>query len=606
MTLSTLRHDSAIRSLPRWGAVSLGAMGVLLGFRAFFEFASAPGSETTGFWDMLSLVATLWIPVSIYVFYMGITGRCSRLDMTLPVSPRWLWIRHLAGVLVSSVVVLTLCAALLSVQNRGLRGWLDDDTFLLGPSVSSLYPLFLSALVLSCVLLQTHRPSLRKIEFDRSYTLFAMLTLSSVFALVVVLSAIPVTGAVIPLALAVWVGRRTYLALPRAYGQVSGSLEEISVDEAQSMDGETLTATDGHGVRNALIVRTVWTTVWGWKALFYIPFVMVFGALLAGLPYSLTDETDTRFANIAISWYMLLSMLPAVMKRLYTVDALPIPRALLFACLAGPGILATAAGYGAAELIAMSRAEPREHIRMWENNDHYYLTVPPENCELAWDGAPRKNTSPSGETHDAWRTGLYKDSPLGIYSPFSTPPGSSIEFVAWQISRAVNAVYSADLSPEEIKSRYLEIDAEGRVIPRHSKLTIKADHSDLVTRGRGRVFPVAMLAACLPFFLLTWVYLAAFGVGVSSARRIWIPVALLVGIMALHVAGFAGAVLKYYTLWVHTAFVKIIIRHLDAALPGGTPVLWTLCGIVLCLGYRFAQRRFERIEIPATRQKQTD
>ncbi|MEJ2721242.1 MAG: hypothetical protein P8181_08885 [bacterium] len=116
MPVSLLQHDSAIRSLPRWGAVALGAMGVLLGVRALFEFASPSDPGGVRFWDTLTFVATLWIPVSIYVFHTGITGRCSRLDMTLPVNPRRLWIRHIAGVLISSTIVFTLCAALLSLQ----------------------------------------------------------------------------------------------------------------------------------------------------------------------------------------------------------------------------------------------------------------------------------------------------------------------------------------------------------------------------------------------------------------------------------------------------------------------------------------------------------
>ncbi|MEJ2721241.1 MAG: hypothetical protein P8181_08880 [bacterium] len=430
--------------------------------------------------------------------------------------------------------------------------------------------------------------------------------LFGVFVLIVLFDIFPTAGSFLMLVLAVWVGTATYRGLPLSYTQVRKTADaepsgEGAMDERRIDTGSVRT-----GSRSALLVRTVWTTIWSWKALFYVPFVMVFGALLAGLPSSLLNESDTRFANIAICWYMLLSMLPAVIKKIHTLDGLPIPRALLFACLVGPGIVGTAAGYGAAELITVIRAEPREHIRMGEIDNHYYLTVPSENCEITWGGVIPQNIAPWGEAHDAWSARLFGDGGPGIYSPFSTPPGSSIDFVAWQISRAVSAVYSGQLSADEIKNRYLEIDADGRVVPKQSTLTIRADYPDFVRRGRGRVFPAAMLAACLPFLLLTAVFMLAFGVGSPSSRRIWIPVLLLAATMAIHIALYAGAMLRYYAFWVHTAFAKIIIRHVDASLPGGTPVLWLLCGILLVLGYRFARHQFEKIEMPVASRKPID
>ncbi|UCH83261.1 MAG: hypothetical protein JSW50_12460 [Candidatus Latescibacterota bacterium] len=600
MRFATLHHDPAIRSLPRWGAISLATMGVLLGLRAYREISHSPEVQYAHLRNVLGLALTLWIPVSIHALLAGITARCSRLDMTLPLPPRRLWVDHLAAVMISSSIILALCVALLSFQTSGFRGFLNDDLFLRRPTVASLLPLLITGLWLSSALLQTYRPSLRKIHFDRHYALFAATTLTGTFVLIIVLSELPSISAAIPFGLAAWIVVRTYRSLPAAFRHVP--LVAATDPESSRATG----AVDSTGSRSSPLLRTLWSTIWGWKGVLFLPFVAVFGALLAGLSSWFGDHTDERFANTAICWYMLLAIFPAIMKKLHTLDALPISRKMLFVCLILPGLLAVVAGYGAAELIKEFRSDTVEHIRMSNHNDHFYLTVPPENCEITGKSTIPKNTAPWGEAHEPWRAGLRRDGTIGIYSPFSTPPGSSIEFVAWQISRAVDAVYTESISPGEIESRYLEIDQHGRVVPRNGKLTILADHPDLRVRGTGRLFPFVMLIAFVPFLLLLCVYLSAYRAGVPRTRAVWIAVLLLVGTISIHIAGFVGAILKFYTLWVHTAFIKIIVRHIATVLPGGTPVTWVVCGLLVLLSYLFAQRQFERIELPPAPRQPAD
>jgi hypothetical protein len=506
-------------------------------------------------------------------------------------------------------------------------------------------PLLISVLILSCVLLQARHPSLRKIPLNWSHALFVGLTLAGTFGLVVLLSSLPPVGILIPLTLAATIGLRTYRSLPAAYKYVSLKVTDPGHSDSIVIDAQNITATDSPGRWAALLMRTLWSTILGWKVLLFFPFLILFGGLFGGLSSWAAGYTDERFANTAICWYMLLAILPAVMKKLHTLDALPISRKLLFAFVIGPGLLSVVTGYGIAELIKAAPSKSVEHIRMMEIDDHFYLTVPAENCHIMWSEPPPDNTSPWGESHDAWRAGLFKDRRVGIYSPYSTPPGSSIDFVAWQISRAVDNVYSTAVSSDatsapitswepldgsgasptlgnsgdetgaahtplftldEIKTRYLEIDAAGRVAPKGGALTILADYPEFKTRGRGRIFPVVMVIAFVPFFLLLWVYLAAFAPGSTRSRQTWTAIVLLVGTIMLHLGGFAGAILKYYALWVHTAFVKIIIRDIDATIPGGTPALWVACGLLLFLGYWLAQRRFEQIEIPAAPRKPVD
>jgi hypothetical protein len=330
------------------------------------------------------------------------------------------------------------------------------------------------------------------------------------------------------------------------------------------------------------------------------------GLLLAGLPNALLPEVDTRFANIAIIWYMLLAVFPNVMRKLHVLDALPIPKRQLFDHVVLPGMVFLALGYGASEVVMAVRSAEGEPIRFWENESHYYLSIPTDKCEISWDGGPRANTSPKGETHDAWSTWVTKITPTTIYSPFSTPPGSSIDFVAWQLSRAVEAVYDEIIPPEDLAAAYLEIDDTGRVVPRGGALTIQADHPEYRRSGAGGMFPFAFLLAVAPFLLLALVYFRAFRPGAGSARPRWTMFAILATTFGLHVLANLGGIAKWFNIWSATAFVEILMRHAVDALPGGIPAAWLLCGVVIAAAYMLAERGFERVEIPLPARKPVD
>jgi hypothetical protein len=256
-------------------------------------------------------------------------------------------------------------------------------------------------------------------------------------------------------------------------------------------------------------------------------------------------------------------------------------------------------GYGAGKLIAAATEEPRELIRYEpDENSDYYLYVPIGRCEIAWDGAPPDNYSPWGESHPAWEVNLYKGSETTLYSPFHTPIGSSLEFVAHQMSRAVEAVYGATIPPDELRDRYLAIDDDGNVDLKGESLTLQEDYPHLTPRSEGPIFPLLMLLALLLFFLAAPIYFTTFRATVRDSRRKGVFFALLAAILVVHLAQYALIASRFTHLRVAKGFFLILARHLEAALPGGTFGVWVAAGLVLFGAYWAVQSRFQRIEIP--------
>jgi len=176
-------------------------------------------------------------------------------------------------------------------------------------------------------------------------------------------------------------------------------------------------------------------------------------------------EEGVQLTYVILTAYMLFSYIWAPMSQLYLIDALPIRRRHLFALITLPSFVALLLGYGAGRvgfsfvdsgrpLIAYDRTEwPR--LCPPNRATHPLLRVPGEFCRIAWDGRPPDITAPWGESHAALNFPVFKGSRAVVYSPFHTPEGCSQDFAAWQIGRAVEAVYGKSLPLGEVKERYL-------------------------------------------------------------------------------------------------------------------------------------------------------
>ena len=609
MGRSMLLRDSAIQKFPKWFIVVVATVSVCSMIRAIVVRALEPDTFTGSLAHTAVLIAALWVPLALYLLYAGTTPRSTRLDLALPVEPRDLWLTHLFGVTFSALCMLIAGAGVLALQGKGIDSWYQTEGGWLVAIPGSTVPRVFAGLVLGSVMIQTFDVAVHKPQLTRRYVFFASVTLAGLFVLVVALIYAPVVFALAPVGLAVWLARRVYRRIPPVFSVVgadphaAAALPRDRADErvgAISSTGVDVRPAGSAGAfrRHRFIARVVWE--WWW--ILYFLLLLALGALLADVPYRWTGDADARFANISIIWYMLFVSIAPAMKRLHKVDPLPISRRTLLAHLMIPGVMCLVVAYGASESAFHLWGSTKEEIRFREAESHYYLFVPLEVCELSW-GDPPANTAPWGESHEAWSTQLTRGVPLRVYSPFSTPPGSSIDFVSWQIERAVRAVYGVSIPGDEIKERYLATDEADRVVPRAGRLSIRADRAGLTPRGRGRIFPFAMLLAVVPALLLAAGYFRTFHSDHGQFARVATAVAILGVTLTIHIAVYALGIAGAASLPSWTGVVKILARHTADAVPGGVPVLWVISALLLAGGYRIAERGFERIEVPPSRRK---
>jgi hypothetical protein len=219
--------------------------------------------------------------------------------------------------------------------------------------------------------------------------------------------------------------------------------------------------------------------------------------------------------------------------------------------------------------------------------------------EIAWDGNLPQLTSPEGESHrPASAAPLWRGSRAQAYSPFSAPPGSSRDFVAWQLSRAVRAVYGASIPAGEIAERCLVTGADGTVLPKQADLSLRAEFPQLRPAGAGPLFPALTTLVCVPWLVLVTLLLRLYRPGVSHRVRqaaVWATVALIV----VTFAGFAAAVMTgWVRFWIVELLAEIPIRKLGGSLPA-TLAVWAVGMALLAAAYELSRSMFARMEIPA-------
>jgi len=328
-----------------------------------------------------------------------------------------------------------------------------------------------------------------------------------------------------------------------------------------------------------------------------VPILVIAGYQMSGAFGAAIRSDDTiRFSLLFITSYAMLAFSGLPPRRLYFFDPIPVSRRFIFAIIYLHLVLLLGLGYGAGRVVAYRAERGRELISYVERDDHYYVSVPLHNGGIALDGSPPMATSAWGESHEVWSREVWSGRSGVVHSKFSTPPGSSREFVALQISRAVMDIYGETLPPEEVSARYLAIDAAGRVVPAGSELTLKGDHPEWRALPHGSVFPVMMLVVCGLWLIALSAYLGTLRPGFTEKRRkgvFWWGMVILMG---LHFLQFVLLFTETLDHWMLSSFWMIAIGELTERLPGGGVSVWFLCGLILFLLYRMAERRFIRVE----------
>jgi hypothetical protein len=574
----------------------------------FLARSGGDGLAGNGFLNYALLATMIWISLVVYLFTPAFRIRCSRFAMTLPLDSRRVWLRNLVSTLsIGSLILLLMCGSL-ALALKVLVPETGDIT-ISEPGVPSLTAALVSCMFLVIVMLQSVKPGLNKLTMTK-YDILAILAISlSGLLVVLVLGTLPLLVTVVPLLFAVILGYRTCRELPNTFSLYPR--EASKMDQPGASPRAVYRPVSGQGMsrvgQSILLWNTIQRSMAKFAGLRWVPYPILFGfgMVMSGVYSAAIGHDAIRFVYIFLVAYCMVAFVAGQLSYLKTIDPLPIPRNVIFAVLMLPTLFSTLAGYGAGWVWAQSAQQESGLIRMLGVNeprpetirpDSYVFTVQREYLEIAWDGEPADVMAPWGESHPVWQVRPLKGTTPVLFSPFSSPRGSSIDFVAWQLSRAVQAIYGRSIPPQEIRERYLLVVDDGLIVARGEGLTLQRDYG-LQALARGPMLPIIMLPTCLVWLLAVYLFLLANRAGVKDSRRKKAYFAIMGGLLLLHITHLPLLMLDILEPSGLDGVISILMTQLDEAVPAAGFLVWAVAVVIFIGCYRIVRASFERIEV---------
>jgi hypothetical protein len=602
MMLKLILRDRAVRLLPPWLF-----LGVLIGLMLSSNQQDAVRHGLTvgvhGFQGFRYVAFLPWGLIALYLLVGGVTIRCHRFDMTLPLPHRTLWLSRVLALTLSALTIVGTAVATLL-----LRNWLEGFQVVGHTRIESLFAQLAAASSLAVILAFLPRPWLHDIPLNLTYTVYLALVWGGTLAVILLLAGGPPGYALLPAAAALALGLGIYLSLPESFVIVPRKPEAarlpLGIPAAAGEIGAREAVKESRSSSRWLLHATIWRAFYGhWGAW------LCFGLLLAlGLGVARPDPVSSLNGLwlFILCWLVLSALLGIAVARLHLLDPLPVSRRLIFATIVLPGLLIASLGFLGGRAIRAGResrlplVDYREHPVVHDLD----VRVPLEFWEIGWDGHPppveEPYVPPWEEAHFPWSVSLFKGLPVVLYSPYHAPAGSSPHFVATQLSRAVEAVYGVHIPAGDIQDRYLMTRADGSGGVRAGGFSLLEDYAGLQPTAWTRTAPVMVLLIGLPWLLYVALTVRGGYASASASGRPWGHLGL-VGFSALCVLAsiwsYSGA---YTDEWKLVAFIGILLRKLADSLPDSGLASWGIVALLLGVGYLLAQASFRRIEAPSS------
>ena len=618
--LALLRRDPLISSQSLKVGVFVAANAAVIAGLVAFLAASAGAGSIGPFRRLAFLAIPIWLSISPFLLIGRVGERCLPLDMALPLSARRLWLAHVIALMLFGLGLLALTGGILQLFFRLLQR---------APQESSAFPeafadlvLPMSAgLVLVVVLHQCVHPSLCRIPRTRQYILYSILVVCIALGLILALALLPPLAAVVPLALALWIGYRTYRSVPPAFTLVPreacpGDAAAAPAPSGTAVEpaplGDLVKEAEAGSAGSVVLGRLLFRVLYGKFAhrtyAFYgfYPLLFFLGVIFSGFMALWRDMELPQLLWLFLTAYFLLSFLPVQMVQLQFLSPLPISRTRLLSLLMLPGLLAIFVGYGAGSAGKAFIQSSRLMIKYQEESssllptypsDYPVVRVPAQYFEIAWDGNVPENGSPWGESHPARKDPLYSGSRIVLYSPFSTPRGCTPQFVAHQISKAIQVIYGTTVPYQQVLERYLEIKDNVCLGLKDGGAPILRDYPNLIPVRDIPLFPLIALVIGGTWLLMAALYFRTCRATVSDAGRKAVYFALLAVVLMINTAPVPALILGFFRLEVVDAFLRILIRQAVDFLPGGVLTVWVLSAGALAGAYQLAKALFGRIEL---------
>jgi hypothetical protein len=623
-----LRTDPAARTLP-WLAlagVAAGAMTVGVGrMGAVDEDLREQFTSILFRAPLMEVLVAAWMVALWY----GARERVDEVRLAMPVSART-WVGVHAVVL---LLLGWLPLALVPLTAALGTGSIDVLAPLLAPVCAA--ALAWAAWVASCIAWQPAR-----LRLESTPLLVAVTVACAVLAWIGLYS--PWIGAVLSLTVLVpsaafaWRGapRRVELAgagavskaaraalsdQPRTASRSSGfpaiALATAGLPSAVPQPSERRRSVERWDAASAALFRSPERTLRAWIArltwqrgrnAFALTLLPVFAVVLFD-PWS-----SGPFRGLAGALYLawlLWIVLTSSLRALRNVGHLPIPRQRLAIHVLAPTLLSLLAGTGAAILIdaAVGGIGTRERVDLTRRDLEAKTTkgftspqrvqVPGSLTRLVLGSQSITVTAPFGESATLQAEPVLAGLPLAVLNPYDIAADSSIDFVAWQLSRALHDAYGLEIASEALRERYLS-ELNGRVIGPFLGQEVLEHHPEAHAPQRG-----ARRGWFLAMIVIAWA-LAAWAATVRnvpplerdarSRRRLAALVVPLLGLALFAVAMFLPL---QWSRRLPPLEDVLAATALDAV--GGRPWVLPLVALAFAaLAYRIAARRFARLEVP--------
>jgi len=461
----------------------------------------------------------------------------------------------------------------------------------------------LAGVLLAVVLLQAPAPSLARVPVTPRSVVWTLVVLAGVALLLVALHPAGPAAALVPLLLAVVVGGWARARLPLGFTVVPFAAARARAAASPGVGTPALArpAESARGPnRRAVALGILGGVSAGPLDWMSFPLVGLFAFVVGGgLSLVADDLSPLRFAYIPLATFIMFSSIGPRLRRLHHLDPLPVARRVLFAVLIVPYFAVFFAGYGLGALASARSSGNSDLVGLVSVEGSARVVVPQRFVRIAWNGQVPPAVAPWGESHTPARsTPLWKGGRALVYSPYSTPEGSSKEFVAWQLSRALEAVYGVRVPATEIAERHLSVGERGVVAADPAGFSPRRAYPGLRPAGTGPLFAAMTLLVCLPWLIAVAALLSLYRSGVTDRGRqvmVWSVTGAAVATLLL----FAAAVVADWVQpWIVQWAVELPVRHLGESVPG-TLATWVVCAVLLAVGYRIAGARFARMEVPS-------
>jgi len=605
MTRALLQRDPARGAAVRWMFFAVIGSTALLNIVGVARALTDLGADHLATIARVTAVIVVALPAMAFLGFVAVDRRYRPLDLQLPIPSRALWLAHTISTLVWSTAV----AGVVVVAASLLAAWLTravGPEFGVTPGVvlSVLFPA-LCATWFVAVLLQSIRPERSRLSAAKGDGLVVVAIIAVALLALSALIFVPVYWIAVLLPLAWLLGRRTFVALPASFDLIA------PVPGGTSARGGTRPLVRTRRSRRGPVYQLLlnWTVYFSvinkpWpSSIMGYPVMLAAGFGLSGFKYAAVGGEAVRFMLIAITSYVFVAFTGLIPRRLFKVDPWPVTRARVFAASVIPFVLALSIGYMVGVVWGDSKEASRELVQMvpFEAGEPaHFVRIPVANCEIAGDGAPPVVRAPWGEEAQPGPMYLWEDGGAAVYSPFAVERTSSPEFVAYQLSRAIRAVYGAEIPADELQSRYFTRAPDGGTRVKEGGVSLRADYTDLRRLRTGPAYPVIMLVMHVLWLVPLIVTYRPLRAGIRERVKKGAFIAMLVLLMGVHMAQYLLVVSHRLDVFAASGAAMIFIRELPGRLPGGEVTVWALCILLCGLLYLAAIRALEKTEsLPA-------